>query len=193
MKVGVYSRKGGVGKSSISVALSYYLDSVQIISNDFGGSFHKYDFYEAQEDPASHEHDGTLVYDFGGYIDANVLDILKECDVVVLPTDEDESGVQELLNSIAQIEELNNNIIVIHNKWARDETTPEDVLEDNFGEEYPLFKLRDARKVFRKALNEGLRVGDIIYQDNRSRYVHRNLIADLEAISEAVKIIGGAE
>lgn len=192
MKIGVYSRKGGVGKSSLSVSLSSYFEEAIVLSNDKAGRFHKYEFYEAVEEPGEYDYEGTLIYDFGGFVGPDVLDVLGRCDVVLIPTDDDESGIQELLDAVAQVQEYHDRIILVHNKSSKDEMTPQAVIEDNFGDKYPLLRVRTS-KGFRNALYEGVTLTQLAGKDGKNSYSYRNVLADIEALAEAVKIIGGYE
>lgn len=191
MKVGIYSRKGGVGKSSLAMSLSYYLDSAIILTNDSAGRFHKYENYHLVDKPSEYDYDGDLIYDFGGFLDADVLEVLSKCDVVIIPTDDDESGLQELLDAVEQVELHHENIILVHNKYEIGEDTPEAVVQDNFGSKYPLFKVRNS-KTIRKALYSTDKAPAIHKRDNQSLWVYRNINSDLDTLAEAVKIVGGA-
>lgn len=189
MKISIFSEKGGAGKSSVAVSLYDYFKDVKVVSNDFAGKFDNYLFYEKVEDIHNVEHNGTLIYDFGGFAAAEVIDIIKQCNVVLIPTlNDDPSYLQEMIDAAEQLEKANRNIIFVINA-ADTSTLPQAVIEDHFQDKHPYISIRMS-KGFKNGLWIGKTVTQLQKAGGRDGFAYRNVVKDLEQLAELIKIIG---
>ena len=197
MKVVIYNSKGGVGKSPIAVALTEYLENAIVVSNEQSDAYlDNYEFYKYAADPLEYvqslDHNGDVVYDFGGRFSHHVIDAVKSADVLIVPTYRDVDAIQKALNAIEELREYGTPVIAVATK-----TPPggdqyiADTIFDNFGEEVPVFHLREG-KVFMNALATGQRPNEYVRSGNPLlRTTYRNILGEIEELAEAVKLFGG--
>jgi hypothetical protein len=95
--VSTFSLKGGVGKTSISLAVQLELQkkgsAVKIITNDpvspIGAVLDENDFVQLskkQNFPKDLQKKGDWILDMGGYLDNRILPILKQSKTIIIPT-----------------------------------------------------------------------------------------------------------
>jgi MinD-like ATPase involved in chromosome partitioning or flagellar assembly len=145
----VWTIKGGDGKTSIAAEIALRLD-LPIITNEpyttLDIIFSEERLLQLKRDEAVPYYEGCgMMFDFGGYIDDRVIDALKQCDFVLVPTIPEISDIQILLNSVVEIQKYNKNIVVIVNKTESDKDV--DVVKnalDNIGK-FPIFEIKKTR------------------------------------------------
>jgi cellulose biosynthesis protein BcsQ len=110
MKIAVINKKGGVGKTpfafSIAKDLGFYLQS-----ND--SSLIEVIYHKKAKISKKVELLDNCVYDFGGFVDRGVLDIIKKCDYVIVPCLPSGNSIFKTIETIDEIKEYNQNIIVL--------------------------------------------------------------------------------
>ncbi len=190
MKIGIFTKKGGAGKSTIAVSLYDYFKDYIVVSNDNAGKFDNFDFYHKGIDIRNVTHNGVIAYDFGGYEAPEILDIIQECDIVIIPTlNDDPSYLQELVEATDEIKEVNNNIIFVIN--ASDSSTlAQAVIEDRFKDEYPYISIRQS-KGFKNGVWTGTTITQLQKEGGRLGYVYQNVVKDVESLAKLIKIMTG--
>ena len=102
MKIAVINLKGGVGKTplafSIAKDLGFYYQS-----ND--NSLVAKIYPEMARISAKLEIIDDCVYDFGGFVDHQILAIIKECDFVIVPCIPDWNSIYRTHDTLSQIAE----------------------------------------------------------------------------------------
>ena len=86
----VYSIKGGVGKTTLSVQISQMFEHTYV-TNDSHSSAHNLmpeekGFLVSSEEYDEIPYDHNVVYDFGGFKDTRINDIIKQANKIVIPT-----------------------------------------------------------------------------------------------------------
>jgi MinD-like ATPase involved in chromosome partitioning or flagellar assembly len=145
----VWTIKGGDGKTSIAAEIALRLD-LPVITNEpyttLNIIFDEDKLLQLERNEAVPFYDDCgMMFDFGGYIDERVIDALKQCDFVLVPTIPEISDIQILLNSIVEIQKYNKNIVVIVNKTESDKDI--DVVKnalENVGK-FPIFEIKKTR------------------------------------------------
>ena len=95
--VSTFSLKGGVGKTSISLAVQLELQKkgsgVKIMTNDpvspIGAVLDENDFIQLsqkQDFPKDLQTNGDWILDLGGYLDNRILPVLKKSKTIIIPT-----------------------------------------------------------------------------------------------------------
>jgi MinD-like ATPase involved in chromosome partitioning or flagellar assembly len=168
--VSTFSLKGGVGKTSISLAVQLELQkkgsSVKIITNDpvspIGAVLDENDFVQLsqkQNFPKDLQKKGDWILDMGGYLDNRILPILKQSKTIIIPTFTDYPSLIATRRSVKEIESHNNKIILIANKTAKNDFMDTyETLRDVCGN-YPVFPVKTSKAfeniyVERKAISQ---------------------------------------
>lgn len=117
MIITVYSFKGGVGKTPISINLALHLE-YGIVTNDVYTPLEDV-FPEKQllklmpNDPLPLFENIDVVIDLAGSMDNRSVAALKQSDIVIVPVVADESVLKMTLNFINEIEPFNKNILIV--------------------------------------------------------------------------------
>jgi len=82
MILSVWNKKGGVGKTSLSFSLAKDLD-FNLISNDDSSIEECYEFAKIIKNIKIEE---NTVYDFGGFVDVKIEEVIKTSDIIIVPT-----------------------------------------------------------------------------------------------------------
>ena len=168
--VSTFSLKGGVGKTSISLAVQLELQkkgsAVKIITNDpvspIGAVLDENDFVQLskkQNFPKDLQKKGDWILDMGGYLDNRILPILKQSKTIIIPTFTDYPSLIATQRSVKEIESHNNKIILIANKTAKNDFMDTyETLRDVCGN-YPVFPVKTSKAfeniyVERKAISQ---------------------------------------
>ena len=168
--VSTFSLKGGVGKTSISLAVQLELQkkgsAVKIITNDpvspIGAVLDENDFVQLsqkQNFPKDLQKNGDWILDMGGYLDNRILPILKQSKTIIIPTFTDYPSLIATRRSVKEIESHNNKIILIANKTAKNDFMDTyETLRDVCGN-YPVFPVKTSKAfeniyVERKAISQ---------------------------------------
>jgi cellulose biosynthesis protein BcsQ len=116
----VYSIKGGVGKTTLSVQISQMLEHTYV-TNDSHSSAHNLmpeekGFLVSIEEYEEIPYDDNVVYDFGGFKDTRINDIIKQANKIVIPTLTSIVDVQATMATLKDVIEINKNIILVVNR-----------------------------------------------------------------------------
>lgn len=170
--IAIFSKKGGVGKSSVAHSIArdfgYYL-----VSNDDSVIEDSYEGMAAIMKEIKPIEGHNIVYDLGGFVDKNVIDILRSADLIIVPTIADINSFKRTINTVKEVSELNKNILIIGNIVKGKE-------QIEFIKEYipaAQFFIRDS-KIFQRAFIEKKSVTEIVNESNFNKYIYRNIFED---------------
>ena len=189
MSIVVYSIKGGVGKTTLSVQISQMLDYTYV-TNDSHSSAHNLmpeekGFLVSSEEYEEIPYDDRVVYDFGGFKDTRINDIIKKSNKIVIPTLTSIVDVQATLATLKDVIEINKNIIIIVNRTKNNNKSIElkeyllEEIEKLYGKvNIPIIFVRDS-SVLEDSLFDCEYV-EIKAGNNRfKRHIYRNAIEDM--------------
>ena len=189
MSIVVYSIKGGVGKTTLSVQISQMLDYTYV-TNDSHSSAHNLmpeekGFLVSSEEYEEIPYDDRVVYDFGGFKDTRINDIIKKSNKVIIPTLTSIVDVQATLATLKDVIEVNKNIIIVVNRTKNNNKSTElkeyllEEIEKLYGKvNIPIIFVRDS-SVLEDSLFECEYV-EIKAGNNRfKRHIYRNAIEDM--------------
>lgn len=193
----IYSIKGGVGKTTLSVQISQMLEYTYV-TNDPHSSAHNLlpeekGFLVSKDEYEEIPYDDNVVYDFGGFIDPRINDIIKQSNKVLIPTLTSIVDLQATLATLKDVIEINKNIIILINRAKNNNKANElkDYLEEEIKKEYkevqiPIIFVRES-----SVLEDSL--FDCEYVENKAgnnrfkRHIYRNAIEDLNNIKNILK------
>jgi cellulose biosynthesis protein BcsQ len=184
MIVSIINKKGGVGKTPISFSLAkdlgYYLQSND---NSVIESIYP-DMAKISSTPEIIE---NCVYDFGGFVTAGVLPILKESSVILIPTSNDYNSILRTVETIEEIQPYNNNLIIIVTKTEKesDFQTVKDAISHHF-ENLEFFELR-LSKVFKNCIETGLSISELYHETPLSKCAYKSVYQQYSTILELFK------
>lgn len=189
MSIVVYSIKGGVGKTTLSVQISQMLDYTYV-TNDSHSSAHNLmpeekGFLVSSEEYEEIPYDDKVVYDFGGFKDTRINDIIKKSNKILIPTLTSIVDVQATLATLKDVIEVNKNIIIVVNRTKNNNKSTElkeyllEEIEKLYGKvNIPIIFVRDS-SVLEDSLFDCEYV-EIKAGNNRfKRHIYRNAIEDM--------------
>ncbi|MBP9616445.1 MAG: hypothetical protein KBD88_05435 [Aliarcobacter sp.] len=116
----VYSIKGGVGKTTLSVQISQMFDYTYV-TNDSHSSAHNLmpeekGFLVSSEEYDEIPFDENIVYDFGGFKDTRINNIIRQANKIIIPTLTSIVDVQATMATLKDVAQINKNIVIAINR-----------------------------------------------------------------------------
>jgi cellulose biosynthesis protein BcsQ len=188
MKVCIWSKKGGSGKTP----LSYYLakeHGFKVATNDFGVydmilQKDEFDYTPYEKAFPVYSDDKRIVFDLGGMLASgakSIVSAIKSSDIVVVPVFFESAAVTGAVLSIREIVKLNRNIVVVATKLERNAADKDRMLADYSNS----FEFRSIKKTIDR-LSEGLGVDLPIYPTAKTTMYHQ-MIKNRKSASELMK------
>lgn len=201
MKIAITSKKGGVTKSTQTkeIAYRYGLTVVDLdIDSHLKDNFPALKIEKVDENRLIPLYD-NVVYDFpAGDIFSkfpNTNEILKECDLIIIPTLYAPESVDRAIDTYNNIKQVNENILFILAQ-SRDENSSKDVasyIEDTVGDEVAVHSIRFSIGM-ENAETEGLSIYDIAKKSSKliKRKYDNGIIKDYEELFQIInEVING--
>jgi len=183
MRISVITTDGGAGKTALSFALAkefnYYL-----LSNDDSviEAVYKDMAQITKELPIIED----VVYDFGGFVDAGVLDIIKHSDIVIVPCINDLNSKMKAIKTINELKKYNNRFLVVATRLENTQDFKE--IKSDIQEQFQDIEVLPLRKT--KMLKNGLEYGmsplELIAESKQIAYAGRNFIPEYKEILKYV-------
>jgi|AntRauTorckE5430_2_1112549.scaffolds.fasta_scaffold01120_11 MinD superfamily P-loop ATPase len=150
MKIVVWNLKGGQGKTVLSIAIAM-LENFYVVTNDVHSPIDDVIGEDralrmGMRDPLPEVPEGiNLIYDFGGYPDARIIDAAKQADVVIVPIIyESPLEMQVTLNALGEIEKYNDKIVIVLNKAKAGDFERAKAVFEQFDIHYPVFEVKQS-------------------------------------------------
>jgi len=183
MKIAVITTDGGAGKTAISFALAKELDYYLISNDDSVIELVYPDMAQITKEPTILN---DTVYDFGGFVDNGVLEIIKHCDIVIVPCINDINSKMKAINIIKELSKYNNRFLVIATRLenTQDFNEIKEAIKDEFSnvEVLPLRKT----KMLKNGLEFGLSPLELIAKSKQIAYAGRNFIPEYKSVLKYV-------
>lgn len=110
----VFNKKGGVGKTSLAFNVAKDLD-YPLLSNDDSVIEEIYP-NKAKILDKLQMIDSNVCFDLGGYIDAGIIDIFKQSDLIIVPTLLDVNSIKRTINTVVELAPYCQSVIIVINK-----------------------------------------------------------------------------
>lgn len=180
MRISIINKKGGVGKTSLSFSLAKDL-SLFLLSNDDSTIELVY------KDKAKIMHKpkiiDNVVYDFGGFVDTGVLEILNVSDIIIVPLTADLNSFKKTVSLLKEIQ--NENIILVANKSEKDDFK---TIKEYFSKAYkfPIFEIKNSR-IWKKTFETKKSVTELKNENKINQYIYRSSIDGYIDLLEHIK------
>ena len=190
----VYSIKGGVGKTTLSVQISQMFDYTYV-TNDSHSSAHNLmpeekGFLVSSEEYDEIPFDENIVYDFGGFKDTRINNIIRQADKIIIPTLTSIVDVQATMATLKDVAQINKNIVIAINRTKNNNKAIE--LKEYLAEEIKKsFQDLDISIIFVRessVLEDSL--FDCEYVETKAgtnrfkRHIYRNAIEDMSILKK---------
>ncbi|MFA9373387.1 MAG: hypothetical protein ACERKK_04445 [Poseidonibacter sp.] len=197
MSIVVYSIKGGVGKTTLSVQIAQMLDYTYV-TNDSHSSAHNLmpeekGFLVSTEEYEEIPFDDNIVYDFGGFKDPRINIIIKQSEKIIIPTLTSIVDVQATIATLKDIYEINKNIIIVINRTKNNNKAIElkEYLLEEINKSYKDIKATILFVRESSVLEDSL--FDCEYIETKAgtnrfkRHIYRNAIEDMKQVKKTLK------
>ncbi len=151
----VFSLKGGVGKTALSVSMSMEMFrngiEVPIISNDPVSIVEKvmgdngWILPQGKEFPSELKKNSDYILDLGGFLEQRIIDVIKKSKTVIIPTPNDYASIQATIMTVNDVKKLNKNLVMVVNRIDKKEFMDfYEVIRDACGN-FPVFPLKNSK------------------------------------------------
>jgi len=183
MKIAVITTDGGAGKTAISFAIAKELDYYLMSNDDSVIELVYPDMAQITKEPTILD---DTVYDFGGFVDNGVLDIIKHCDIVIVPCINDMNSKMKAIRIIDELSKYNNRFLVVATRVENTQDFKE--IEVSIQDEFKDVKVLPLRKtkMFKNGLEFGLSPLELIAESKQIAYAGRNFIPEYKSVLEYV-------
>ena len=183
-RIAIITLDGGAGKTAVAFALAKDLD-YYLISNDDSVIERAYEGRaKIMQQPKVID---EVVYDFGGFVDAGVIDVIKACDLVIVPCINDLNSKMKAIKTIKQLQAHNNSFLVVATRME-DKNDLQDVTEsiNKVFTDIPVLPLRKT-KLFKNALEFGQSPLELEAESKLIAYQQRNILSEYKELLNFVK------
>lgn len=183
-KIGVVTLDGGTGKTAVAFALAKDLD-YYLISND--DSIIEQAYKGRAKIMQQPEIINEVVYDFGGFVDTGVIDVIKACDLVIVPCINDLNSKMKAIKTIKQLQTYNNNFLVVATRLEtkKDFNEVKEAIQKTF-KNIPVLPLRKT-KLFKNALEFGQSPLELESESKQVAYTQRNILTEYKELLKYIK------
>ncbi|MFA5215561.1 hypothetical protein [Sulfuricurvum sp.] len=175
--ISIASTKGGVGKTSLAFSLAKDL-GYRYATNDMSVVLTKYK--NARYYPNKIPLYPDTVYDFGGFENPHADEILRQSDIILLPTTNDLNSIMKSLIFIKAFREKT--ILVFANMI--DNSNDAAMIREKIHEHFPnlAFTYLRRTKLLKNALESGMSATELFESNNHTQHLYKQAYAEYNKI-----------
>jgi len=186
MIISIFNKKGGTGKTSLAFNIAKDLDFF-LLSNDDSNIESLYPHKAKVLEKIYIPKTGNIIFDLGGFIDADLINLFKQSNLIIIPTTLDVNAIKRTINAVLEIKNYNKNIMLIINRISPKTTSKFkesiDVLKKL---SLPLYRIRES-----EAINNSIHTGKTILElslgSPLAKNAYKGIVSDYEAILHVIK------
>jgi MinD-like ATPase involved in chromosome partitioning or flagellar assembly len=184
MKIAIASYKGGVGKTSLSFSIAKDL-KYSYITND--SSIVPRLYNKAKYMPKKITMQENTIYDFGGFESSYAVPILKEIDLILIPTTLDSNSIMKTMQIYKEYKDKK--IIIIANMMENKKE--EKKFEKLFKKYIPNIEILYLKraKLLKNALESGMSASELYVVNKKNEYVYKSAFKEYKKIIEKLQQI----
>lgn len=184
MRIALINKKGGVGKTPFSFSIAkdfgYFLQSNDnsCIEQIYPGKTKIFEKVKELDD---------CVYDFGGFVAPGILEIIKNCNIVIMPCLPTCNSFLKTIETINEISPINSNIIILATNFKDDKE--KDFLKTELDKRYkdiPTFYFKNS-KIINNAVNMGLSFTELYNENSLSKRSYQSFYNEYRRLLKAIK------
>lgn len=183
MQISIINKKGGVGKTPFAFSIAKDLDMF-LQSNDNSCIEQIYpDKTMISKEVKSLD---NCVYDFGGYSASGVIEIIKNCNCIIVPCLPTYNSFLRTFETIIEIQEVNQSIIILATDYKDDKE--KDFLIEKLESQYnfPIYYFKNS-KIVNNAVNSGMSFLELYDENGLSRNSYANFIDEYKKLLNKIK------
>lgn len=181
MRITVWSKKGGVGKTSLAYNIARDLDYF-LISND--DSIIEIAYPNKSKIMKQPKVIDNCVYDLGGFVDDNIKTILDSSDLIIIPILNDLNSFKKTITTLDEVDIRK--VIIIANRAIKDDFRD---IEEYFKKmNLRVFEIPES-KIFQKAFKEQSSINQIANKNKFNKYTYRHIYAKHNQLLDYIKTL----
>lgn len=184
MIISLINKKGGVGKTPFAFSLAKDLNFfLQSNDNSIIESIYPKKTKISKEPILLDD----CVYDFGGFVDKGVVNILKESDFIIIPCTQSYNSILRSIETINEIKDINKNIIVLISGYKSDtsrDNIKEMIIKNSSKLDFYFFKYS---KIIDNAMINGLSFSELYNETPLSKLAYKNFFTEYENLLNRFK------
>ena len=183
MRIALINKKGGVGKTPFAFSIAKDFDMF-LQSNDSSCIEQIYKNKALISDEVKLL--DNCVYDFGGYTASGVIEIIKQCNCVIIPCLPTFNSFLRTLETINEVKEINENIILLATAFKDDKE--KEFLISGLAEykKMPIFYFKNS-KIVNNAVNTGMSFFELFEENSLSQRSYVNFIEEYKRLLDKIK------
>jgi cellulose biosynthesis protein BcsQ len=175
--ISIASTKGGVGKTSLAFSLAKDL-GYRYATNDMSVVLNKYSKarYHAGKIPLYPD----TVYDFGGFIDKRSDEILRQSDIIIIPTTND---LNSIMKSLIMIKKFREKTLLVFANMI-DHPGDAAMIREKIHEHFPnlAFTYLRRTKLLKNALETGLSASEFYEKNSQTLHLYKQAYGEYRKI-----------
>ena len=185
-KIVFFNKKGGVGKTALAFSIAKDLD-YYLLSNDDSVIEDIYPDKAKILDKIEIVNDANVIYDLGGFIDRDIVELLKKSDLIVIPTTLDINSIKRTINTVVEINSYCADIIIVVNRVKKTNMHKyKQGLEALKGLGKKLIYIRESEAIT-NSIHLGKTISELYNQSGLTKSTYKNIYSDYNQLLDYTK------